>query len=210
MPLDCAVYVASQCLGATAAAGLALPIAKFAGFSPIGHPAIAPDTTSGSLIAEIVLTFALCHVVIHTATTCARVFANRGANTCAATANPKPFVEPPPRMAVLRASAEHNRVASRESARARHFSECTQGRGTATPHHNTTTHRNTQHHTTPQHTTPHHDTAHTPTPHPHTTHNHTRRPTTAEHTPQSHADTRKTSAQEDHKKHTQTKTRDRA
>ena len=36
----------------------------------IGHPYIAtPEATPASLIAEVLFTFALCHVVIHTATT---------------------------------------------------------------------------------------------------------------------------------------------
>ena len=66
-PKTFGIYVVAQLLGAMLAALLAMPVG-------IGHPAVAATTGFGfmaALIAEIVLTFALCHVVIHTATTTA-------------------------------------------------------------------------------------------------------------------------------------------
>ena len=74
-PKDFIMYVIAQLTGATLAAGIVLPIAASSDLFPlgvIGHPAIAAKDSSGTisaLLAEIVLTFALVHVVLHTATT---------------------------------------------------------------------------------------------------------------------------------------------
>ena len=64
---DFTAYVCSQLVGALIAAICAVPLPF-----TIGHPAVAGlefHQGIAALIAEIVLTFALCHVVIHTATT---------------------------------------------------------------------------------------------------------------------------------------------
>ena len=78
--LDFGLYVVSQCLGALAAGLAALPLAYSlswtgtanaqSGYNVIGHPEVMSTSAAGAaLVDEIVLTFALCHVVLHTATT---------------------------------------------------------------------------------------------------------------------------------------------
>ena len=69
---DFGCYVAAQLLGAATFGALVWPVAldtgAFGGI--IGHPAKgAAASWVGALIAETVITFALCHVVLHTATT---------------------------------------------------------------------------------------------------------------------------------------------
>ena len=71
---DGLAYVAAQLLGAFGAGAFASQLAgassSFATAGMIGHPAVAPTSSLlSAVLAEIIITFALCFVVLHTATT---------------------------------------------------------------------------------------------------------------------------------------------
>ena len=68
-PKEAVSYVVSQIIGGYVG-GLFGALAMGVEIGTIGHPAVAAGVGSGSaLLAEIILTFALCHTVIGTATT---------------------------------------------------------------------------------------------------------------------------------------------
>jgi len=67
-PLDFGCYVVAQLCGALVGGGLSHVISTET--TVPGHPAISASVNAGeALLAEFILTFALAHVVIHTATT---------------------------------------------------------------------------------------------------------------------------------------------
>lgn len=70
--MDFGLYVVAQLVGATIASILVMPIAGDTGAlfaDGIGHPAKAEGASwLGAFLCELIITFALCHVVLHTAT----------------------------------------------------------------------------------------------------------------------------------------------
>lgn len=106
-PLEFGMYVLAQLIGASFAACLTFPavldtavavtssMPSVFSTGHLGHPAKGVDYTwTGALLAEVVITFALCHVVIHTATTTY----SAGKSYCMhdGSSNPR-LVSPPPR-----------------------------------------------------------------------------------------------------------------
>ena len=70
--MDFGLYVVAQLTGALLASVLVMPMAGDTALfvDGIGHPAKAVGASwLGAFLCETILTFALCHVVLHTATT---------------------------------------------------------------------------------------------------------------------------------------------